>query len=880
MSHRYALVIGNSQYDDLSLSRLKTPEADVHALATALRDDSIGNFDDVREMINQPEASVRRAISTFFLQKKSDDLLLLYFSGHGVLDAQGRLFLAVKDSQRQLLNATAIPAGFITDEMDSCRSKRQILILDCCHSGAFAKGSKGDTRAVTATTFEGNGYGRVVLTASDSTQYALEGDQVIQQASFSLFTNYLLEGLTSGQADLAQDGLITLDEWYDYAYDRVVSETPEQTPRKWVYNQQGELIIARNPNPPQLKPAELPAELKLAIESPFVGVRLDAVEELKRLLSGGNPALAQVAYQALVRVAENDDSRTIAGEARKAVERYAQEHPQLFEEGEQVGIEAAAPPIDLQEQERLAEEQERQRLEAERIARQRAEAERLASERARRAEDLQRQPGEREAVREKAQVARDRTFSAELSRGQINSGETFQVIVRYPPGTEPALVNVSFFDPAGALGITRASPIEGQAQATAAGDVLTLSYRLAPRRPVWLGKPRAYPFTVEVAHQDGETQALSGEAWVRPTLPLWALPALGVVLFCLLAGWGLSLLVPRWFAPSDADGAATATYLAGLAGDATATPTSAPQASATLQILSPQATIPIVVPTQAVVTHTSPPQVRRIAYTSNRDGNWEIYLVEEESGRLSRLTNDPADDGFPVWSPDGSRILFHSNRNGNYDIFVMNPDGSGLRQLTSDSRADTFASWSPDGRKIAFTSKRDGNRQIYIMNADGTGQTRLTHSQVDDATPSWSPDGRQILYATPLDSVQRLATINVDGSGQRLLTHLDGAVADGSFGFPVWSPDYARIAAVYYPTEGEEAIVVFNYADGAVEYWYMQGEKGTSYTHPRWSADGQSIYFATNVNGNYDIFRMDADGDKLAWLIVDPSEDEFPSAWP
>jgi len=876
MSRRYALVIGNSQYDDLSLSRLKTPEADVHALATALRDGRIGNFDDVQEMINQPEASVRRAISSFFLQKKSDDLLLLYFSGHGVLDAQGRLFLAVKDTLRQLLNATAIPSGFITDEMDACRSKRQILILDCCHSGAFSKGSKGDTRAITATTFEGNGYGRVVLTASDSTQYALEGDQVIEQASFSLFTNYLLEGLTSGEADLAQDGLITLDEWYDYAYDRVVSETPEQTPRKWVYNQQGELVIARNPNPPQPKPAELPGELKLAIESPFVGVRFDAVEELKRLLSSGNPALAQVAYQALKRVAENDDSKSIANEAQEAVERYAQEHPQLFEEGEQERTKTSLPPIDLQEQEKLAEEEERQRLEAERqlaeraaaekaeaerIARQRAEAERLARERDRR------QRGVKEETREKPRAAEGINFSAELGQRQVGSGETLQVIVRYPPGAEPAPVRISFSDPAGALSFTQVGPIQSQAPGTVKGDALTMSYRLALRRPVWLGKPQTYPFTVEVAHQNGETQALAGEALVRPTLPLWALPALGVLLFCLLAGWGLSLLLPRWFAPSAADSAATPT------------PTSPLQASATLQP-SLQVIAPLVVPTLAVATHTTPAPARLLAFTSNRDGNWEIYLMEEESGRLSRLTENLADDGYPVWSPDGSKILFHSNRNGNYDLFVMNPDGSGLIQLTSDPRADTFASWSPDGRKIVFTSKRDGNRQIYLMNADGSGQRRLVHSQVDDATPSWSPDGRQILYATPVDGVQRLATINVDGSGQRLLTHLDDDVANGSFSFPVWSPDGARIAAVYSPAEGEEAIVLFDYTDGAVDFWYMLGPTGSRYTHPRWSPDGQTIYLASDVNGNFDIFRMGADGDKLAWIVVDPSDDEFPSVWP
>ena len=111
MTGRFALVIGNSQYDDQTLSQLKTPEADVQSLVAALCDPDIGDFDKVEDMINPSGNSVRRAISAFYLQKKSDDLLLLYFSGHGVLDSQGRLFLAVKDTQRELLNATAIPAS-------------------------------------------------------------------------------------------------------------------------------------------------------------------------------------------------------------------------------------------------------------------------------------------------------------------------------------------------------------------------------------------------------------------------------------------------------------------------------------------------------------------------------------------------------------------------------------------------------------------------------------------------------------------------------------------------------------------------------------------------------------------------------------------------
>ena len=341
MSGRFALIIGNSQYHDTSLSCLKTPDADVPALAAALRDPTIGSFDGVQEIINETEAVVSRAIATFFASRKPDDLLLLYFSGHGVLDSQGRLFLAVKDTQRDLLTATGIPAGFITDSMDSCRSRRQLLILDCCHSGAFAKGAKGAALPITQSTFEGNGYGRVVLTASDSTQYALEGNQVIEQAPLSLFTNYLLDGLVNGEADAGQDGLITLDEWYEYAYERVITDTPDQTPRKWVYNQQGDLIIAHNPRPKKTEPASLPEDLRQAIESQFVGMRVEALKELEKLLSSSHAALVQEAVRALERMAASDDSKSVVTSAQAILDRYHQSHPGLVE------VSALPPAMDL-----------------------------------------------------------------------------------------------------------------------------------------------------------------------------------------------------------------------------------------------------------------------------------------------------------------------------------------------------------------------------------------------------------------------------------------------------------------------------------------------------------------------------------------------------
>ncbi len=321
---KLALIIGNSEYEDSGLAQLVTPGADVNELADVLHDPAIGNFDEVTPLINQPVATVQRAISRFYANKNRDDVLLLYFSGHGVLDDRGQLYLAVKDTERNLLRGTAIGAAFIADEMDRSYSRRQVLILDCCHSGAFARGSKGAPghSVGTAAAFEGTGFARFVMTATDSTQYAWEGDQVIGEADKSIFTHYLVEGLKTGVADANTDGWITLDELFDYVHAQVVTRTPKQTPAKWTYKQYDSFVIARNPYP-VLKPPELPPELQTAIKSNSVWMREGAVQELDRMLNGNDPELACVAYGTLTTLS-SDDSRRVSDAAAKSLATYVE----------------------------------------------------------------------------------------------------------------------------------------------------------------------------------------------------------------------------------------------------------------------------------------------------------------------------------------------------------------------------------------------------------------------------------------------------------------------------------------------------------------------------------------------------------------------------
>ena len=92
------------------------------------------------------------------------------------------------------------------------------------------------------------------------------------------------------------------------------------------------------------------------------------------------------------------------------------------------------------------------------------------------------------------------------------------------------------------------------------------------------------------------------------------------------------------------------------------------------------------------------------------------------------------------------KIVFQSDRDGDWEIYVMNADGSNVVQLTHNSAADEYPVWSPDGKQIAFKSNRDGNFEIYVMDADGTNQKRLTNHPSNDEDPAWSPDGKHIVF--------------------------------------------------------------------------------------------------------------------------------------
>jgi tricorn protease-like protein len=257
----------------------------------------------------------------------------------------------------------------------------------------------------------------------------------------------------------------------------------------------------------------------------------------------------------------------------------------------------------------------------------------------------------------------------------------------------------------------------------------------------------------------------------------------------------------------------------------------------------------------------------KIAFSSARDGNYEIYTMNPDAGDQSRLTTAPQTDIDPDWSPDGKQIAFTSNRDGNDEIYVMNADGGGQRRLTTDAATDKNPTWSPGGRDLAFLSERDGNAEIYVMNADGSGQRRLTSSALPDVNPAWSPDGSRIAFASSRDGNYEIYSMAVDGSNQTRLTTSPGEDVS-----PSWSPDGKHLAFA-------------SNRDGNYEIYAMNpdGNAQTRLTRnldtdidPAWSPNGALIAFTTNRDGNNEIYSMDADGGAPTRLTTNTAEDTTP----
>jgi hypothetical protein len=312
---RAALVIATTGYHDPELRRLRAPAQDALALAEVLGDPGIGGFD-ITSVTDAEERDIRRAIDVFLSAREVSDMVLVYLSCHGLLDRRNRLYFAAADTAKNQLGGTAIPAAWLLDQMEDCRARQQVLILDCCFSGAFTRGSKGDAELDLERRLTAPGRGRAVLTASRAGEYSFEGQALPGAAiSGSVFTTGLVEGLRTGAADVGGDGYVSVDEAYDYALRYVQSSGVSQTPQRWLSGGEGAIVLTRSPAGAAVAPAVLPEDLAASLESRYPGVRVGAVHELSGWLASGDPARTMTAERTLRQIADTDNA-TVAAAAR------------------------------------------------------------------------------------------------------------------------------------------------------------------------------------------------------------------------------------------------------------------------------------------------------------------------------------------------------------------------------------------------------------------------------------------------------------------------------------------------------------------------------------------------------------------------------------
>ncbi|MEN8145460.1 MAG: DUF5050 domain-containing protein [Gemmatimonadota bacterium] len=245
--------------------------------------------------------------------------------------------------------------------------------------------------------------------------------------------------------------------------------------------------------------------------------------------------------------------------------------------------------------------------------------------------------------------------------------------------------------------------------------------------------------------------------------------------------------------------------------------------------------------------------------------------MNADGSDITRLTDTPASEYYPFFSPDGSRITYFQADGDRSVIYVMDADGGNPRKLTDEETINADPDWTPDGAQIVFYSERDGNAEIYVMDADGGNQTRLTHTLADENTPSWSPDGSRLLYISVRDGNAEVYTMDADGGSRRRLT--DDPRPDR---VARWSPDgskvifYTRLGLPDSPTREQRNASWSNAEIYTVDVHSGERVRLTHNTYrdnsPVFSPDGSQIAFSSCESGKLQIHVMNADGSNIRQL--------------
>jgi Tol biopolymer transport system component len=241
-----------------------------------------------------------------------------------------------------------------------------------------------------------------------------------------------------------------------------------------------------------------------------------------------------------------------------------------------------------------------------------------------------------------------------------------------------------------------------------------------------------------------------------------------------------------------------------------------------------------------------------IAFSSNRDGNWEIYASTVDGSQIIRLTdNDSAVDFDPSWSPDGTKIVYESNVDGNWELRMIDLLTGAKTRLTDHLSPDINPVWHPDGTHIAFQSSReDGLWQIYELEIATGIITRLSDGTSDDTNPQYSPDGESILYKSSNTELRSLFIMNRAGDVTATVM-----ITNTNVNYGIWSSDGAYIAMQETRITGTTVITIYEVATGAVRL--LTADNASAFS-PAWICDTTNVVFVSNAGGNNDLYVLSA----------------------
>jgi serine/threonine-protein kinase len=341
---------------------------------------------------------------------------------------------------------------------------------------------------------------------------------------------------------------------------------------------------------------------------------------------------------------------------------------------------------------------------------------------------------------------------------------------------------------------------------------------------------------------------------------------------------------PWWRSPIALAGAALVAVLAiglgvglGMSGSgepgespAAQPPAAEPPAQETPAVDPPEAEPPADAPAGFVPPVVDPPEEApgAFAYASERDGDFDIYAMAVDGTGKVRLTDHPATDGGPRFSPDGTKIAFYSNRDGDYDLYLMNADGTDVTRLTDDTVDEGRPSFSPDGAELVFAAGSGAETELWTLNADGSSLMQLTDNDTEDLQPTWSPDGTAVAFSRWDGSDYELWAIDLASRRETQLT--DNTGNDGA---PAWSPDGSTI--VFGSNREDDNYDIWQVAaDGSSPARLATASKEDAL--PAFVADGSRVVFDSDRDGDFEIFVMNADGSGQTQLTDDLTPDFEP----